>query len=153
MHIYLAADHNGYELKEKVKSLLDELGHTHEDKGNTDHDPGDDFPDFAGPAAAAVSADPEKAKAIMVCGSGAGVDIVANKYRGVRSAILFSIEQARAATKDDGLNAIALSSWFVDDEINLDIVKTWLDTEFEEGVKRKERRLGKIAAIEDENMK
>lgn len=153
MKIHLAADHNGFELKEKIKTWLTDWGYDFEDHGNAQHDPADDFPDFAGPAAEAVSKNPHKEKGIVICGSAAGTDIVANKYKGVWSSVLFSPEQAKAATKDDGLNIIALSAWFVEEDINKEIIKTWLETHFEENVARRDRRMGKVREIEERNMK
>ena len=144
--IVIGADHAGFALKEKVKEWLGEWGYACEDVGNHTYDKGDDFPDFAFRVAQRVSA--EGGRGIVMCGSGAGVSMTANKVRGIRAAILFSPEQAEAATRDDAVKVAVLSARFVPEAVNREIVKVWLATPFEADVPRRVRRMKKIEDIE-----
>src|SRR3990170_9131233 len=108
--IYLGTDHRGFELKEKIKQWLEEWGKSYEDLGNTVLDPDDDYPDFAAQVARRVAENPEENRGIMLCGSAVGVDIVANKFRGVRSAVVWSDNAAlvKQSRQHDGANVLAL---------------------------------------------
>lgn len=151
MTIFLGADHGGFALKEKIKEWLNEWGHEFIDKGNTAHDPDDDFPDFAAAVAEEVAKDPKNRIGIVLCRSGAGVDMTANKFPGVRASVLFNTKQAYLAKKDDAVNVLALASDYTGEEKAKEIVKIWIETPFEEGVKRRTRRLKKIEEIEKAN--
>lgn len=87
--IYLASDHRGFELKEKIKTWLEEWGYEHEDMGAFVYDENDDYPDFISKAAEKVSQEPENSKAIILGGSGQGEAMVANRYKGVRAAVFY----------------------------------------------------------------
>ncbi|MEZ5423307.1 MAG: ribose 5-phosphate isomerase B [Pyrinomonadaceae bacterium] len=147
MKIALAADHAGYEEKEKLKSELDELGVEYTDMG-TDSEASVDYPDFARKVAEAV-AKGEFERGILLCGSGAGMAIAANKVPGIRSAVAWNEEIARLSREHNNTNVLALAARFTADHEIKNIVKAWLDADFEGG--RHERRIEKITKIEQED--
>jgi len=149
MRVYLGADHRGFALKEKLKPFLSAEGHEAEDLGNKILDSEDDYVDFAAKVAEEVERNPDS-RGILICGSGAGVDIVANKFDGVRSVSASTPGEARAAREDDDVNVLALASDFLSQAEARDIVKTFLETSFK-GEERHRRRIGKIAEIEKKN--
>ncbi len=146
--IFLAADHRGFKLKEKIKTWLKEWGYDHEDLGAFELDPTDDYPLYAKKVAESI-VEPED-RGILVCGSGVGVDEVANKFDGIRSGLAISKEQIYSARNDDNINVLALASEFTSEEEAKEIVKTFLDTEFADE-ERFNRRLGEVGEIEDIN--
>jgi ribose 5-phosphate isomerase B len=148
--IYIASDHRGFKLKEVIEKYLSENGYTVSDLGNDHYDKTDDYPEFASRVAKKVSADPKNSKGIVLCGSGIGVDIVANKFDGVRSALVSSSEQAIASRRDDDTNVLALAAdYFSPDEVK-ELAKIWLETSFS-GNDRYKRRLGEIEELEEDN--
>jgi ribose 5-phosphate isomerase B len=146
--IYLGADHRGFKLKEELKNYLLGSGYTVRDLGNDRYDENDDYPDFAGKVAEKVSADPLNSKGILICGSGIGVDIVANKFKEVRSSLVFSPDQAYAARYDDDANVLSLPADYLTGEEAKKIVSVWLQTPFS-GEERHRRRLYKIKNLEN----
>ncbi len=145
--IYIGADHRGFELKEKLKDLFDELGYDYEDMGAFEHDPADDFPEFAKKVAEHIL-HPED-RGIVICGAGVGVDEVANKVPGVRSGLAINKDQIKSARHDDDINVLALAAEYTTEEQAKEIVKIFLDTEF--GAEdRYKRRIHQIQDIEDE---
>src|SRR3989338_8745058 len=94
-----------------------------------------------------VSENPDENRGILICGSGVGVDIVANKIKGVRSALCFDIKQAQASRNDDNTNVLSLSADFISEDLAKEIVKIWLETPFS-GDDRHARRIEKIKKIE-----
>ncbi|MCK9497810.1 MAG: RpiB/LacA/LacB family sugar-phosphate isomerase [Candidatus Colwellbacteria bacterium] len=147
MIIYIGADHKGFSLKESLKKYLQENGYTVSDMGNTVLDPNDDYPDFAVPVAEKVSMDPEGSKGILICGSGVGVDVVANKFPRIRSSLVVSPDHAFLSRKDDNANVLSLPADLIDEQAAKMITATWLQTPFSEEVKYK-RRIAKIRDIE-----
>lgn len=147
MLIYIGADHRGFNLKETLKKSLKEQGYEVVDVGNEIYDENDDYPDFAKLVAREVSEDPTGRRGILICGSGAGVDIMANKFKGVRSVLAISSDQVYASRHDDDTNVLSLAADFIDGETAKKIVETWLATPFstEENYKR---RLDKISEVE-----
>ena len=145
--IYIGADHRGYKLKEALKIYLKELNFDFEDLGAKELIPDDDYPDYATLVAKKVSQDPENNRGILICGSGVGVDIVANKFKGVRSALIFNAEQARMSRNDDNASVLSLSSDFTDESSAKEIVKIWLETPFSY-LERHARRVEKIKKID-----
>ena len=95
-----------------------------------------------------MAENPEENRGILICGAGAGVDIVANKIKGIRSALCFSSDQAKASRNDDNVNVLSLASDFITEKIAEEIVKTWLETPYAK-LERYERRLNKIKQIEE----
>jgi ribose 5-phosphate isomerase B len=146
MKIALGADHAGYELKEKIKQHLTAQGLKVDDKG-TNSDASVDYPDFArkvGEAVAAKHAD----LGILVCGSGIGMAVSANKVPGVRAANVTSEVEAQLSREHNDLNVLALGARLVDDQKAFNIVDKWLQASFDGG--RHQRRVDKIAEIERE---
>ena len=145
--IYIGADHRGYELKEILKDYMDELGLEYEDMGAFELDPTDDFPRFAKSVAEHIH-DPED-RGIVICGSGVGVDEVANKIPGIRSGLAINKEQIKSARHDDDINVLALAAEHTGEEEAKAILKIFLGTEFGSEDKYK-RRISQIGQIEDE---
>jgi len=146
MKVAIAADHRGFELKEQLRVYLEQQGYEVVDVGPHSYEPKDDYPDYAAPAAGLVSRG-EADRAILVCDSGIGMDIVANKTRGVRSAVIHDVDLARRARSHNDTNCISLPAMTVDFEAAKRIVDVWLTTEFG-GVERHARRIRKIEEME-----
>ena len=144
MKIAMACDHGGLELKETIKQHLTERGFEVEDFGTYTKD-SCDYPDYARPAAEAVASGACE-RGILVCTTGIGVSITANKVKGVRCALLSDPVSARLTRQHNDTNMMALGQGFVGPMLALQIVDTWLDTAFEGG--RHQRRIDQIAAIE-----
>lgn len=141
--IALGSDHAGYEYKERIKKLLDDLGLPYRDFG-TNSTESTDYPDYAHSVAEAVSkGEPERG--ILVCGTGIGMSIVANKHRGVRAAVCESVAAARLARQHNNANILALGSRITPWETAEEIIKTFLSTGFDGG--RHERRIEKIHTL------
>jgi ribose 5-phosphate isomerase B len=145
MKIALAADHRGHAVKEKLAVLLGELGHQVLDMG-TNSSRSCDYPDLAYPAARAV-ADRRADVAILVCGSGIGMDICANKVHGVRAALCHDELTAQMSRRHNNANVLCLASDVLGEELIRRIVTGWLSADFESGG-RHERRVRKMAWIE-----
>jgi len=147
--IALAADHAGYEDKEKIKKTLDELGVEYEDMG-TNSTESVDYPDYAKKAAEAVARG-EYDQGLLVCGSGTGMAIAANKVPGIRAAVAWNEEIARLARQHNDANVLSLAARFTSPEELDKIVRAWIAADFEGG--RHERRVKEIEAIEKEEFK
>lgn len=148
MKIAIAADHAGFEEKEKVKKTLDELGVEYTDMGTNSPD-SVDYPDYARKVGEAVVKG-EFDKGILVCGSGTGMAIAANKVPGIRAAVAWNEEIARLSRQHNNANVLSLAARFIPDEEQAKIVKAWLETDFEGG--RHERRVEKIEQIEHDDL-
>lgn len=145
MRISIACDHGGLELKELVKAHLIERGFEVCDFG-THTKESCDYPDFARPAAEAVASG-ECARGIVICTTGIGVSIVANKVKGIRCALLTDTIAAAATRHHNDTNMMALGQNLVAPYMALQIVDTWLDTPYDGG--RHQRRIDKMMAIEE----
>ncbi|MFA5954918.1 MAG: RpiB/LacA/LacB family sugar-phosphate isomerase [Patescibacteria group bacterium] len=145
--LYLAADHRGFGLKESLKRYLTKEGIPFEDYGPKELNPTDDYVDYGLPVAKKVAERASEDQGILICGSGVGMDIVANKVPHVRAALVRSVHQAKAARNDDDANVLVLDADETSHELSLDIVRTWLATPFS-GKERHQRRLEKIADFE-----
>ncbi|MCH5156459.1 MAG: ribose 5-phosphate isomerase B [Clostridiales bacterium] len=132
MRISLASDHGGLELKKQIADYLKELGHTAVDYGTYSKERCD-YPDFARPAALAV-ANGECERAILVCTTGIGVSMVANKVKGVRCALCVNPDMAKMTRAHNNANIIALGQKYVDIDTAKQIVDNFLNTPFEGGV-------------------
>ena len=141
MNIIISNDHAGVELKNKVKKYLEAGGHKLIDFGNNDGE-SVDYPDIIHPLAKEISKNKDS-KAIIMCGTGNGVSMVANKYEGVRAGLCWSKEIAVLVRKHNNANVLSLPARFMSTEDALEIVRVFLETDFEEGG-RHERRVGKI---------
>ena len=147
--IYIGADHRGYHLKEKINQWLFDNGHPFEDLGALKFDPYDDYTKYALDVASLV-ADNKNSKGILLCGSGVGVDIVANKFDGVRSSIGKTVDQVRAGRQDDDMNVLVLAADYTRQYEAIQMVKAFLETAYTKQ-KRHERRLEEIEKIEANN--
>jgi ribose 5-phosphate isomerase B len=146
MKIAIAADHAGYEEKEKIKQTLDEMGVEYNDLGTVSTD-SVDYPDYAKKVGEAV-ANGEVDQGLLICGSGTGMAIAANKVPGVRAAVAWNAEIAALAREHNDANVLSLSARYISDEENAKIVKAFFTTNFDEG--RHARRVNKISDIEKE---
>lgn len=146
MLIFIGADHRGFRLKEMLKNFLKEGGYEIVDKGDAQYVEDDDYPDFAKEVAKEVDADPEARRGILICGSGVGVDVVANKFPRVRSALVSSNDQTFAARHDDDANVLSLAADFTTEEDAKKIVKVFLATPFS-GEEKHKRRIQKISEL------
>lgn len=140
--IPIAADHAGFEMKGKLVAELKKLGYEPRDLGTSSAE-ASDYPDFAHPLARVVS-EGEANRGILLCGSGIGMDIVANRYPGVRAALAWKPEIAELSRMHNDSNVLVLPSRFISDAEGVEIMKRWLDTGFEGG--RHGRRVDKIDA-------
>lgn len=145
MKIALAADHRGHAAKERIAVLLSEQAHDVVDMG-ANSDRSCDYPDLAFPAARAV-AEGKVDRAVMICGSGIGMTICANKVSGVRAALCHDELTAQMSRRHNNANVLCLASDVLGDELMRRIVLAWLNTEFDGGG-RHERRVAKIGCIE-----
>ena len=144
MKIYVAADHNGFDFKRQLVDFLQRSGHEVVDEGNTQMTPDDDFPEFAGRAVSALLADQAKdSRAILICGSGQGMCIAANRFKGIRASLCWNVSEARAARNDDDSNVLCLASREANFETAKPIILTWLTTPFA-GAPRFIRRLHQL---------
>lgn len=144
MRIAVASDHRGYFIKNKILALLGDLGHEPLDYG-TNSEQSCDYPDFACGVAAAVSSG-EVDRGILICGTGMGMCIVANKYRGVRAASCHDDLTVEMSRRHNDANVLCLSADLLGDRLVNRMVELWLRTAFEAG--RHQRRLEKITQIE-----
>jgi ribose 5-phosphate isomerase B len=142
--IGLACDHAGFELKEKIRRHLLEAGFQVRDFG-THSTESTDYPDYGSQCARAV-AKGECAAGILVCATGIGMSIVANKIRGIRAALCDSVTTARLSRQHNNANILALGGKLLGELVAMEIVDTWLSTEFEGG--RHARRVQKIAELD-----
>lgn len=145
MRIAIAADHRGHAVKEKIAMLVREQGHQVLDMG-TNSSRSCDYPDIAYPAARSV-AEGTADRAILICGSGIGMDICANKVPGVRAALCHDELTAQMSRRHNNANALCLASDVLGEELMRRIVTSWLSTEFESGG-RHDRRVRKVMLIE-----
>ncbi len=145
MKIALGCDHGALALKNKLVSYLSEKGFEVKDFGTYTLD-SCDYPDFAGAAAQAVACG-ECEKGIVLCTTGIGVSIVANKTNGIRCALLSDVMSARMTREHNDTNMMALGAGVVGEMLALEIVDTWLGTEFSHN-ERHQRRIDKLMALE-----
>jgi ribose 5-phosphate isomerase B len=146
--IGIAADHAGFDLKERLLGLLREAGYAVTDFGAHQAQPDDDYPDFVAPMARAVARG-EVDRGVAVCGSGVGACVAANKVPGVRACLIHEAFSARQGVEDDDMNLICLGGRVLDPAQAWDLLKTFLDARFS-GAARHQRRLAKVVAMEKE---
>jgi len=146
MRIGIAADHGGYELKEKLLAELANWGHSVVDFGASHLDPGDDYPDFVVPLARAVAAGKVE-RGVAICGSGIGASVAANKVAGVRASLVHDVYSAHQGVEDDAMNVMCIGARVIGIAVVLDLVRIFLQARFSEA-ERFRRRLAKIAALE-----
>lgn len=138
--IPIASDHAGFEMKGKIEAALEKMGYGVQDLGTHSEEPSD-YPDYAHPLAKEISTGEAK-RGILLCGSGIGVDIVANRYPHVRAALAWKPEIAELSRRHNDSNVLVIPARFVSDEEAVEMTKRWLETPFEGG--RHARRVEKI---------
>lgn len=143
--IAIGADHGGFELKEHIKKHLDELGLEYKDYG-TYSEESVDYPDCAKPVCEAVM-DGTAEKGILICGTGIGISIAANKHKGIRAALCSDVYSAKMTKVHNNANVICLGGRVTGRELAFMIVDAWLNAEYEGG--RHQARIDKIHAIEE----
>ena len=146
MKIAIACDHGGYKLKEVLKKAMESQGYEVVDFG-TNSEESCDYPDYAYKAAKAV-ANKECEKGVVVCGTGIGVSIVANKVHGIRCALVHDVFSAKATRQHNDTNMIAMGARVIGEGLALEILNAWLHTDYEGG--RHDARIAKMMAIENE---
>lgn len=148
MRIYLGTDHAGFELKEKLKKFIIELGYEVEDLGNIVYDVQDDYPDFILPVAKKVAEDPENNRGIILGGSGQGEAMVANRIKDIRAAVIYDYNEeiVKLSREHNNANILSLGARFLTDWEAKHLVKLWLETQFS-GEERHTRRIQKIDRI------
>src|ERR1700687_331189 len=145
MKVGIAADHGGYQMKQQMRQLLRARGHEVVEFGNTLYDRNDDYPDFTIPRARAVAAGVVE-RGVLLCGSGIGASIPANKVEGVRAAVCHDDFSARQGVEDDDMNILCLGGLTTGVAVAWYCVKSFLAAKFT-GAERHRRRLAKVSAI------
>lgn len=147
--IYIGSDHRGYRTKEAIKKYMDEVKIEYIDCG-TDSEESTDYPEYAKKVSEYVQKNNEN-RGVLICGTGIGMCITANKFRGIRCALCYNTEAAKYTRMHNNSNILALCANDIATEENLEIFKTWIKTDFEG--ERHQRRLDIIEKIENENFK
>jgi len=146
MRIAVGCDHGGFALKEPLIKLLDELGHQVLDLGAHQYDAADDYPDFARYVSQAIQHG-QAERGLLLCGSGVGAGVAANKHAGVRAGICHDSYSARQAVEHDDVNVLCLGARVVGEALAEDLVRAFFSARFS-GAQRHRRRLEKVKAIE-----
>ena len=147
--IALGADHGGFKLKEEIKKYLNETGIEYKDYGTYNEDR-TDYPIYA-KKVAEESKKGECSQGILICRSGYGMTVVANKFKGIRAASIFNAESAKFAKADDNINVITLGGDYLSTDDAINIIRNWIASEFKGG--KYEERLKMVEKIEEDNMK
>ena len=148
MKLYIASDHGGFRVKEKLKRYLEKKGYTVIDVGPSSLDMKDDYPDYAIPLGRKVVK--SRAMGIIACRNGQGIAIAANKVKGVRAVTGFSVKEVKTTRKDDNANVLSIPSDYVNWNQITKMVNAFLKTPFS-GAVRHRRRLRKVARYENES--
>lgn len=144
MKVYVAADHNGFDYKRQILGQLQQSGYEVVDAGDSKLDPDDDFPQFASRAMRQLLADSDpNSRAILICGSGQGMCMAANRFKNIRASLCWSLAEARSARNDDDSNVLCLSAQSTSLKEAESIVSVWLQTPFA-GASRFVRRLREL---------
>jgi ribose 5-phosphate isomerase B len=146
MRVAFGSDHAGWPLRSRVFDELAAGGHELVDVGTPERVPGDDYPDVAAAVAGAITTGRAE-RGILVCGSGVGACVAANKVLGIRAAMCHDSFSARQGVEDDNMNVLCLGARVIGAELAADLVRDFLGARFS-GAERHRRRLGKIAAME-----
>ncbi|AHB42704.1 Sugar-phosphate isomerase, RpiB/LacA/LacB family [Candidatus Saccharibacteria bacterium RAAC3_TM7_1] len=144
MKIYLGADHQGFYLKERLFAYLAKHGYDVDDVGGKELDPADDFPEFAQLAAMKIIGEEDKdPRAILLCGGGQGMAMAANRFRGIRAAVIWDAFEAKMTRNDNDSNVLCLPARVLEDDEAAwqGIVETWLNTPFAGAARFKRRNM------------
>ena len=150
MNVVIGADHGGFMLKADLVEFLKQLGHAVRDVGTYSAEPSD-YPDYAR-ALARFVLDRQADRGILICGSGVGASIAANKFPGIRAAVCHDTFSAHQGVEDDAMNVLCLGARIVGSELAKEIVRAFLAASFS-GAERHVRRVAKVKEIEKEFMK
>ena len=154
MKLFIGSDHGGYYLKEKIEAYLAKRGYEFEDVGGVELDPNDDFPQFAARAAVKVLGenDEDDPRAILICKSGQGMAMAANRFRGIRAVVVTTPQEAHESRDDNDSNILCLPARMLDapgDDLELwkDIIDTWITTPFASATRyiRRNRQLDELS--------
>ena len=148
MKVALASDHGGFSLKAALAGELRRMGHDVTDLGPAELIPGDDYPDYARKVAEAVLSGRAE-RTVLICGSGAGACVAANKFKGIRAATCHDSFSAHQCVEDDNVNVLCLGARVIGPELAVELVRDYVNAQFS-GAERHRRRIAKIAAFEDE---
>lgn len=149
MKLYIGADHNGFDLKRQLIDYLKRNGYEVSDEGDLTRDPENDYPVFASQVVAAMRAsDDSEPRGILICGSGQGICIAANRFKGIRASVCDNVEDARSGRNDDDTNVLCLPARVVNLDQAESIVRTWLGTGFA-GAPRFKRRIVQLDELGD----
>lgn len=144
MDIFIGADHNGFDMKAHLIAALKKAGHTVHDEGDGVLDPHDDFPQFAARTVNAMKAHGlDDAKGILICGSGQGMCMAANRFKGIRASLIWNAHEAHAARNDDDSNVLCLPARSITNHDAEKIAEAWLATPFA-GATRFKRRIQEL---------
>ena len=146
MKVYLGADHGGYELKNQLAEHLRHAGHEVVDIGAMTLDEDDDYPKYAYGVAVKVLGEEADGRGVLLCRSGQGMTIAANRVRGIRAALAWNVETAVHGRRDDNANVLVLPSDYMDFQLAADAVDAWLATEFKNDPKYA-RRLDELEEL------
>ncbi len=140
MKIYIGADHNGFAFKQDIADFLTRSGHEVVDEGGERLNPQDDFPQFAARVVAAMlGSDDIDPRGILICGSGQGMCIAANRFKGIRASLVWDLAEARMSRNDDDCNVLCLPARLMTAKEAEPIVSAWLHTPFAEAPRFKRR--------------
>src|SRR5579872_7095228 len=148
MKVAVASDHGGFSLKGRIVDELRKMGHEAFDLGPESEIPGDDYPDYALAVARAIL-EGRAERAVLLCGSGAGACVAANKFKGIRAATCHDSFSANQCVGDDNVNVLCLGARVIGPELAVDLVRIYANAQFS-GAERHRRRPGKVAGFEDQ---
>jgi ribose 5-phosphate isomerase B len=151
MKISIGSDHAGYDMKTDLKAFIEELGHTVHDVGTFDPGKPDDYPDYAKLVAEEVRSG-NADRGVLVCGSGVGVSVAANKFRGIRAGLCHDHYSAHQGVEHDNMNVLVLGARIIGTMLARDAAEAFLKAQFS-GVERHVRRLNKVKSFEDQEMR
>jgi ribose 5-phosphate isomerase B len=147
MKLLIASDHAGFVLKEETRARLEKLGHVVKDLGAYEEDPLDDYPDFAEKLGLELVKG-EYERGVLICGSGVGVTIAANKIPGIRACMCHDTYSAHQGVEHDDMNVLVLGARIIGSALTFDLVESFLEAKFQSQEERFVRRLNKVLSIE-----
>lgn len=149
MNIFIGADHNGFEMKALLVQELQKAGHMVHDEGDRQLHPDDDFPQFADRVVQAMRAAgiDQNVRGILICGSGQGMCMAANRFKGIRASVIWNNHEAQVARNDDDSNVLCLPARSISNDEAIRIVNTWLRTPFA-GATRFKRRIAELDRLQ-----
>lgn len=142
MKIFIGSDHQGFHLKEAIQAWLESIHQNIEDVGDKTLNPEDDYPQFAQKAAQRLlSSNEDEPRAILICGGGQGMAIAANRFKGIRAAVVWDEHEAKMTRLDNDSNVLCLPARILDGDMNKvkDIISIWLNTKFSGAVRHQRR--------------